>query len=84
MVYSVTGEGRAISITYVDSGALMQMEFNVALPWSKQVTLSAPASSTASVTVLTFDREVTCSVTVDGQQVQQRTGSGLTMCVGTR
>ncbi len=84
VVYSVTGEGRAISITYVDSGAMMQMEFNVALPWSKQVTLSAPASSTASVTVFNVGRDVTCSVTVDGAQVQQRTGSGITMCAGGR
>ena len=84
MTYNVTGEGRAISITYVDSGAMMQMEFNVALPWSKQVTLSSPASSTASVTVFNVGRDVTCSVTVDGERVQQRTGSGITMCAGMR
>ena len=80
MVYSVTGEGRAISITYVDSGGVLQMEFNVVLPWSKEVTLAPPASNAASVTVLNVGRDVTCTVTVDGAQVRQRTGSGLTIC----
>ena len=39
VVYNVTGEGRAISITYVDDDGMMQTEFNVALPWSKEVSL---------------------------------------------
>ena len=80
VVYSVSGEGRAISITYVDSGGVLQMEFNVVLPWSKEVTLTPPASNAASVTVLNVGRDVTCTVTVDGAQVRQRTGSGLTIC----
>ena len=80
VVYSVSGEGRAISITYVDSGGVLQMESNVVLPWSKQVTLTPPASTAASVTVLNVGRDVTCTVTVDGAQVRQRTGSGLTIC----
>ena len=41
----MTGEGRAINITYVDNGGIMQTEFNVALPWSKEVSLSAPAKT---------------------------------------
>ncbi len=80
VVYSVTGEGRAISITYVDSGGILQMEFNVVLPWTKEVTLSPPASTAASVTILNVGRDVTCTVTVDGQSVRERTGSGLTIC----
>ncbi len=80
VTYSVTGEGRAISITYVDDGGVLQMEFNVVLPWTRQVSLTAPASSAASVTVLNVGRQVTCSVTVDGDQVRQRTGTGLTIC----
>lgn len=82
VVYSVTGEGRAINITYVDTGGVMQTEFNVALPWSKEVTLSAPAKSSASVAVVNVGRDVTCSVTVNGAQVRQRTGQGLTICTG--
>ena len=82
VVYSVTGEGRAINITYVDSGGVMQTEFNVALPWSKEVSLSAPAKNSASVAVVNVGRDVTCSVTVNGAQVRQRSGQGLTICTG--
>ena len=80
VVYTVDGEGRAISITYVDSGGMLQMEFNVVLPWSREVSLTSPASSAASVTVLNVGREVTCTVSVDGTQVRERTGTGLTIC----
>lgn len=80
VVYSVTGDGRAISITYVDSGGVMQTEFNVVLPWTREVSLTAPASTAASVTILNVGREITCSVTVNGTQVRQRTGRGLTLC----
>ena len=44
MVYNVTGEGRAISITYVDNDGMMQTEFNVGLPWSKEVSLPRRAA----------------------------------------
>ena len=82
VVYSVSGEGRAINITYVDTGGIMQTEFNVALPWSKEVSLSAPARNSASVAVVNVGRDVTCSVSVNGAQVRQRTGRGLTICTG--
>ena len=82
VVYSVTGEGRAINITYVDTDGVMQTEFNVALPWSKEVSLSAPAKSSASVAVVNVGRDVTCSVSVNGSQVRQRSGRGLTICTG--
>jgi hypothetical protein len=81
--YEVTGEGRAINITYLDTGNMLQTEFNVLLPWSKTVELAEPASQTASVSVLNFGPEVSCTVTVDGVQTQHRTGSGLTICVGS-
>lgn len=82
VVYNVTGQGRAINITYVDTGGIMQTEFNVALPWSKEVRLALPAKRTASVAVVNVGRQVTCSVTVNGAQVRQRTGQGLTICTG--
>ncbi|MGV9803728.1 MmpS family transport accessory protein [Mycobacterium sp. NPDC003449] len=84
VTYEVTGEGRAISITYLDAGKMLQTEFNVILPWSKQVELPQPAGETASVSVLNFGPEVACTVTVNGVQTQHRTGSGLTICVGAR
>lgn len=82
VVYNVSGEGRAINITYVDTGGVMQTEFNVALPWSKEVSLGAPAKNSASVAVVNVGRDVTCSVSVNGAQVRQRTGRGLTICTG--
>lgn len=82
VLYSVNGEGRAINITYVDTGGIMQTEFNVALPWSKEVSLDAPAKTAASVAVVNIGRDVTCSVSVNGAQVRQRTGQGLTVCTG--
>nr|WP_236055091.1 MmpS family transport accessory protein [Mycobacterium sp. SM1] len=78
VVYTVTGEGRAISITYVDGDGVRQTEFNVALPWSKEVSLSS--HDTASVTIINIGHDVTCSITVAGTQVRQHTGAGLTVC----
>ena len=66
MTYEVTGDGRAINITYVDTGSVLQTEFNVMLPWSKEVELPEPAEESASVTVINVGREVTCTITVNG------------------
>lgn len=80
VVYSVDGQGRAISITYVDTGGVLQMEFNVVLPWSREVALSPSTASAASVTVINVGRDITCSVSVNGTPGQKCTGSGLTIC----
>jgi len=80
VVYQVSGRGRAINITYVDTGSMMQTEFNVVLPWQKEVELPKPATDSASVTVINVGRDITCSITVSGVQVRQRTGAGLTIC----
>jgi hypothetical protein len=80
VVYEVTGQGRAINITYVDTGNVMQTEFNVLLPWRKEVNLPKPAQDSASVTVINVGRDITCRVTVAGVQVRERSGAGLTIC----
>jgi hypothetical protein len=80
VVYDVAGSGRAINITYVDAGGLLQTEFNVMLPWSKEVELAQPAQDSASVSIINVGREVSCSISVNGAQVNQRTGAGLTIC----
>jgi hypothetical protein len=80
VVYDVSGDGRAISITYWDTGDVIQTEFNVALPWSKQVSLSQSAAHPASVTIINIGHNVTCTLTVDGVQVRQRVGAGITIC----
>ncbi len=84
VVYEVNGNGRAINITYVDTGSLLQTEFNVVLPWRKEVELPSPADDSASLTIINVGREVTCSVTINGVQVQSNTGSGLTICTALR
>lgn len=78
VVYTISGEGRAMNVTYVDTGGMMQMEFNVVLPWSKEVALES-AADIASVSVVTL-REVTCTISVDGSQLRSNTGIGLTLC----
>ncbi|MBY0440696.1 MAG: hypothetical protein K2Q25_00940 [Mycobacteriaceae bacterium] len=83
VVYTVSGDGRAISITYRDTGNVMETEFNVLLPWTKQVSLQPSANHRAIVTIINIGHDVTCSVTVAGVQVRQRTGAGLTMCDAT-
>ena len=80
VVYNVSGDGRAISITYWDTGDVIQTEFNVALPWSKEVSLSQSAAHPASVTIINIGHNVTCTLTVDGVQVRQRVGAGITIC----
>ncbi|UQX12657.1 MmpS family transport accessory protein [Candidatus Mycobacterium methanotrophicum] len=81
--YSVTGEGHAISITYVDNDGMMHTEFNVVLPWSKEVSLPASSSAKANITIINIGHDVTCSLTVDGVEVSERTGVGLTVCNGS-
>jgi hypothetical protein len=80
VVYNVAGEGRAISIVYIDTGDVIGTEFNVALPWSKEVSLSPSAVHPASVTVVNIGHNVTCSLSVGGVQMRQRVGVGLTVC----
>ena len=75
--YDVSGDGRAINITYVDTGGVLQTEFNVMLPWNKQV--EVPEGS-ASISIMNFGREVSCSITINGVVAQQQTGAGLTIC----
>jgi hypothetical protein len=81
--YNVSGEGRAISITYVDNDGMMQTEFNVALPWSKEIGLAASSNAKPSITIINIGHNVTCTLTVDGVEVNQRTGVGLTVCNGS-
>ncbi|WP_237166622.1 MmpS family transport accessory protein [Mycolicibacterium hippocampi] len=80
VVYTVGGDGRAINITYVDTGGLLQTEFNVMLPWSKEVSLPQPAEGSASISIINVGREVSCSISVNGVAVEERTGAGLTIC----
>ena len=35
------------------------------------------------MTIINIGHDVTCSLTVNGVEVQQRTGAGLTVCTGS-
>ena len=83
MTYEVTGDGRAINITYVDTGSLLQTEFNVMLPWSKEVELPDPAADPRASPSSTWAARSPARSRVNGAVVQQRTGSGLTICSAT-
>lgn len=78
--YQVTGTGTAMSIMYVDAGGMMQFEYNVQLPWNKQVDLPKPAKTSASITVINSGRNVTCSISIAGVQVVQNTSGLFTTC----
>ncbi|MEZ0052271.1 hypothetical protein ABIA30_003289 [Mycobacterium sp. MAA66] len=80
VVYSVTGTGRAINITYIDNGNVLQTEFNVMLPWSKEVELATASARSASVSVVNVGPPVSCAISIDGTPVQHHTGMGLTIC----
>jgi hypothetical protein len=83
VVYNVSGDGRAISITYVDNDGMMQTEFNVGLPWTKEVSLPESGGKMPNVTIVNIGHDVTCTVTVDGVEVTTRSGVGLTICNGS-
>lgn len=83
VVYAVGGTGRAINVTYVDTGGLLQTEFNVTLPWTKEVSLSQPGERSASISIINVGRDVSCSISVNGVEVDERIGSGLTICSPT-
>lgn len=82
VVYTVGGDGKALNITYIDDGGVLQTEFNVSLPWTKTVKLDQPAKDTASVSVVKLGGEVSCSISVAGTQITQKSGRGLTLCKG--
>ena len=82
VVYTVSGEGKALNVTYIDEGGVLQTEFNVTLPWTKTVQLSQPAKDTASVSIFKLGGEVSCSITIAGAEISQRSGRGVTLCTG--
>lgn len=82
--YEVTGTGIALSISYNDTGGVMQNEFGVELPWHKDVDLPKPARQSASIIVMNSGKDITCSISVGGQKVVERKGAMLTICAPTR
>jgi serine/threonine-protein kinase len=78
--YQVTGQGSALSVMYNDTGGKVQTEFNVTLPWRKEVKLTKPAKDSASVTVVNSGAQVTCTIAIAGVQVRTQTGTTFVAC----
>jgi hypothetical protein len=83
VTYDVAGDGIALTISYNDTGGMMQNEFGVELPWHKEVELPKPGRQSASIIVTNAGKDVTCSISVNGRKVVERKGSLLTVCAPT-
>ncbi len=65
VTYTVTGNRQLfdlITIIYTDQQGALQTDLNVALPWTKQVTLD-PGVSLSSVTATSVGGQLNCSIT---------------------
>ncbi|MBB4855130.1 hypothetical protein HNP40_002522 [Mycobacteroides chelonae] len=74
VVYEVGGHGPALNITYFDASGSLQMEFNVKLPWRKEVKLNAKQVTNAVVIAADFSHDVSCSLVVNGTQKSTTSG----------
>ncbi|MBA0048695.1 MmpS family transport accessory protein [Mycobacterium sp. NPDC050853] len=74
VVYEVGGTGYAFNITYIDTTGSLQTEFNVKLPWRKEVKLSPQQLETAMVIGSDFSHEVSCSLVINGTQKSTTSG----------
>ena len=64
VIYTVTGEGRAINITYVDTGGVMQTEFNVRCRGARRSACLPRRRTRPASPCVNVGRDVTCSVSV--------------------
>ncbi|OJF13099.1 hypothetical protein BG844_17080 [Couchioplanes caeruleus subsp. caeruleus] len=77
--YKVTGEGPVEIVYMAELGKEPKRVSNASLPWSKKVKLRG--SSLVSVVVIrrgTSGGTISCSATIDGEEVAQKTSSGIT------
>ena len=75
--YEVTGDG-PVEIIYMEQlGGEPQRVRNASLPWRKTITMKGSALvSVVAVRGATSEGSVTCSATVDGKEVAQKTSEG--------
>lgn len=81
VVYEVSGRGPALNITYFDASGSLQMEFNVKLPWRKEVKLNSEQLTNAVVIAADFSHDVSCTLLVNGAQKSTTSGKMAT-CSG--
>ena len=74
--YEIFGTGAVATINYLDLDAQPQKAVNASLPWSLDLTTTAPAASPNIVAQGDGD-SITCRITVDDVVKDERTTNGL-------
>jgi hypothetical protein len=74
--YEIFGTGSVATINYLDLDAQPQKAENVPLPWSLDLTTTAPAAS-PNIVAQSDGGSISCRITVDGVVKDQRTTDGV-------
>ena len=74
--YEIFGTGTGATINYLDLDAQPQKAENVPLPWSLDLTTTAPAAS-PNIVAQSDGGSISCRITVDGVVKDQRTTDGV-------
>jgi hypothetical protein len=74
--YEIFGTGTVATINYLDLDAQPQKAENVALPWSLDLTTTAPAAS-PNIVAQSDGGSISCRITVDGVVKDERTTDGV-------
>jgi hypothetical protein len=74
--YEIFGTGSLATINYLDLDAQPQKAVSVALPWTLDLTTTAPAAS-PNIVAQSDGGSISCRITVDGVVKDQRTTDGV-------
>jgi len=74
--YEIYGNGTVATINYLDLDAQPQKAENVALPWTLDLTTTAPAAS-PNIVAQSDGGSISCRITVDGVIKDERTTDGV-------
>jgi hypothetical protein len=74
--YEIFGTGTVATINYLDLDAQPQKAVNVSLPWSLDLSTTAPAAS-PNIVAQSDGGSITCRITVDGVVKDERTTDGV-------
>ncbi len=74
--YEIFGTGTVATINYLDLDAQPQKAENVSLPWSLDLTTTAPAAS-PNIVAQSDGGSISCRITVDGVVKDERTTDGV-------
>jgi hypothetical protein len=74
--YEIFGTGTVATINYLDLDAQPQRAENVSLPWTLDLTTTAPAAS-PNIVAQSDGGSISCRITVDGVVKDERTTGGV-------